>query len=116
MLAPTCRYDLTSASFTSEGILVGPAAIVESYRWHDAHARTLFDRVDYFSDVEGVDGMTAVIRFSDVLEKAGARHTYSSQQRITVNQVMLIDSIIQQDIPAETVAVRAFMERVGVTL
>lgn len=116
MLAPWCQYDRTTASFTSEGTLVGPNAILESYRRHDARARRLFDRVDYSSVVETVDGMTAVIQFTDVLEKVGTRHTYSCRQRITVNESAVIESIIQEDIPAETVAVRAFMERVGVTL
>src|SRR5688572_8695655 len=116
MLTPTCRYDLTKASLTAEDTLVGPNAILESYRKHDATARRLFDRVDYSSVVEAVDGMTAVIRFTDVLEKAGQRHTYWCRQRITVDDAALIESIIQEDIPEETVAVRAFMERVGVTL
>jgi hypothetical protein len=116
MLAPTCRYDLTAASFSAEGTLVGPDAILESYRWHDARARRLFDHVDYSSVVETVDGVTAVIRFTDVLEKAGQRHTYSCRQRTTVNDAAFIELIVHEDIPAETVAVRVFMERVGVTL
>ena len=116
LLAPTCRYDLTRASFTSEGTLVGPDAILESYRWHDARARILFDRIEYSSAVEAVEGMTAVIRFTDVLETTGERHTYSCRQRITVNKAGLIALIVQEEIPTEVVAVRAFMERVGVTL
>ena len=116
MLAPTCRYDLTTASFTSEDTLVGPNAILESYRWHGARERKLFDRVEYSSVVEAIDGMTAVIRFTDVLEKEGQRHTYSCRQRITVEDSMVIGSIMQEDISSEIVAVRAFMERVGVTL
>jgi hypothetical protein len=116
MLAPACKYDLTTASLTSEGTLVGPDTILESYRSHDAHARTLFDRVGYSSVVEAVDGMTAVIRFTDVLKKAGQQHTFSCRQRVTVNDAALIELIVQEDIPEETIAVRAFMERVGVTL
>jgi hypothetical protein len=116
LLVPTCRYDRTTASFTSEVTLVGPDAILESYRWHDVRARSLFDRVDYSSVVEAVEGLTAVIRFTDVLEKAGQRHTYSCRQRITVNESSLIDSIVHEDISGETMAARAFMQRVGVTL
>src|SRR5687767_12396270 len=82
MLAPGCRYDLTNASLTSEGTPVGPAAIIASYRWHDARSRRLFDRVEYSNVVEAVDGPTALIRFVDVLEKAGQRHAYSCRQRI----------------------------------
>lgn len=116
MLAATCRYDLTKAAFTAEETLVGPAAIVESYRWHDARARSQFDRIEYFSVVEEVAGLAAVIRFSDILEKSGERHTYSCRQRITISDVGLIDAIVQEDIPEEKASVRAFMERVRVAL
>jgi hypothetical protein len=115
MIAPTCRHDLTTASFTAEDTLVGPDAIVQSYHQHDTRARHLFDSVDYSSGVETIDGMTAVIRFTDVLMKAGQQHIYSCRQRISVNKSELIESIVQEDIPEETAAARAFMERVGVT-
>ena len=116
LLAPDCRYDLTAASLTDEGTLVGPEAIVDSYRRHDARARRLFDRVEYSSVVEVVDARTAVIRFTDVLVKARESHTYSCRQRISLNESMTIDSIVQEDIPTEVAAARAFMQRVGVTL
>ena len=105
-----------SFDVTDWAMRLGPDAILESYRWHDAGARRLFDGVDYSSVVEAVEGMTAVIRFTDVLEKASQRHTYSCRQRVTVNDAALIESIVQEDNPDETVAVRTFMERVGVTL
>jgi hypothetical protein len=116
LVAPECRYDLRAASLTDEGTLVGPDAIIESYRSHDSRARRLFDRVEYCSAVEAVAGLTATIRFGDVLEKDGQRHTYSCRQRITLNDSGAIESIVQQDSTEETVAVRAFMERVGVKL
>ena len=116
MLSPDCRYDRTNASFSSEGTLVGPQAIIGSYRAHDARARHLFDRVDYLSVVETVDGITAVIRFTDIIEKNGERHTYNSRQRITFDEMRQIQSIVQEDIPFETEAVRTFMSRVGVRL
>jgi len=114
MLAPTCRYDRTGASHPSEGVLLGPATIVASYRSHDDRARAVFDRVEYVSAVERVEGASAVIRFSDVLEKAGERHTYCCRQRITVNASSLIETIVHDDIPGEEAAVREFMARVGV--
>lgn len=49
VLAPTCRHDLTKASLTSERTLLGPAAIIASYRWHDQREHRLFDHVEYFS-------------------------------------------------------------------
>jgi hypothetical protein len=116
MLAPACRYDLTQASLTSEGTLVGPDAILASYRSHDVRAQRLFERVHYSSVVETVHGHTAVIRFTDVLEKFGAKHTYSCRQHITFDEQWRVETIVQEDIPAETAAVRSFLERVGVRL
>ena len=116
MLASTCRYDPSNTGLTAEGTLVGPAAIVDSYRSHDARARRLFDGVDYASTVEAAEGSTALIRFTDVLQKGGKRHTYSCRQHITVNDAGLISSIAQEDIPSEVIAARAFMASVGVTL
>jgi hypothetical protein len=113
MLAPNCRYDLTRASFSLEGTLVGPHAIIDSYRAHDAHARRLFDKVDYLSAIEAVEGRTAVLRFTDVLEKNGERHTYHCRQRISLDEKGQIQSIGQEDIPSEIAAVRIFMTRVG---
>ena len=99
MLAPGCQYDLTGASFTPEGTLVGPDAIVASYRWHDTRARRLFDCLEYSNVVEAIDGRRAVIRFIDVLEKAGAKHTYSCRQHITLDREWRIERIVQEDIP-----------------
>jgi len=94
MLAPSCRYE-SGASLTSEDTLVGPDAIVASYRSHDTRARSLCDSVEYSSVVVAVDGKTAVIRFTDILEKAGTKHAYSCRQRITVDEHWRIDTIVQ---------------------
>ena len=115
LLAPECRYDLSAASLTSECTLIGPDAIVESYSRHDARARRLFDRVAYSSEVETVEGTTAVIRFKDRLEEDGQHHTYSCRQQILLNRSGAIEAIVQQDLPGEAAAVRAFMARVGIT-
>ena len=115
MLAPDCRYVQESA-LTSEGTLVGPDAILASYRWHDERSRRLFDRVEYSSDVEVLSDHSAVIRFMDMIEKSGQQHSYSCFQQLTFDDHWRIERIVQQDIPAEITAVKAFFERVGVTL
>ena len=115
MLAPGCRY-VTGSSLTPEGTLVGPDAIIASYRRHDERARSLFDRVEYSSAVEAVRDNSAVIRFTDVIEKAGEEHSYSCFQRITFDEHWRIEGIVQQDIPTEITALRAFFGRVGVTV
>ena len=91
MLAPTCRYDLTAAAFTAEGPLVGPEAILESYRWHDARGRNQFDRVEYSSVVESVDGMMAVFddRYSGM--PADERRVFSEKERKARQQDKLRD-------------------------
>ena len=115
LLAPGCRY-VQESSLTPEGTLVGPDAILASYRRHDERWRNLFDRVEYSSDVEALNDRSAVIRFVDVIEKDGQTHTYSCFQRITFDEHWRIEGIVQEDIPTEITAVRAFLERVGVTL
>ena len=116
LLASDCQYDLRAASLTNEGTLVGPDAIIASHRAHDNRARRLFDRVEYWSAVESVDGTTATILFGDTLEKNGERHTYRCRQRIRLNDFGTVESIVQEDIPGEAAAVRLFMQRVGVDL
>ena len=118
MLAPGCTYDLTSSWSSNEGILVGAEATVNSYFWHDQCARQLFDHVEYNSAVETVSGTAAVIRFTDILEKNGQRHTYHCRQRVVVEASGpgTIKSIVHEDIKQEAEAVQAFMHRVGVTL
>lgn len=115
MLAPDCRYQ-TGASFTSEGTLVGPDAIVASYRQHDGRSRRLFDSVEYSSVVEDVDGTEVTIRFIDVLEKAGAKHSHSCRQRLSLDRELRIKTIVQDDIATEVLALRAFLERAGIAL
>jgi hypothetical protein len=115
MLAPDCHY-VQESSLTSEGTLVGPDAILASYRWHDERSRRVFDRVEYSSDVEVLSDDLVVIRFTDIIEKDGETHSYSCFQRITFDEHWQIARIVQEDIPAEITAVKAFLERVGITL
>jgi len=115
LLSADCRYELTKSEFTSETSLVGPAAIIESYRWHDTRARAAFDRVEYSSCVEGVENMSATIRFTDALEKAALRHVYECRQHVTIKSGKIC-LIVQEDIPEGKAAIREFMKRVGVQL
>jgi hypothetical protein len=111
LLSPACVY-VTRL----EGTFTGPDAIVASYRSHDAFAQKLFDRVEYTSTVEMVEGLNAVIRFYDILEKHGQRHSYATRQRIAVNDAGLIESIVHEEIPDESAALFAFFDRVGVVI
>lgn len=116
LLAPDYQYDLRGASHTTEGVLHGPIAILESYAQHNQRARAACDRVGDSSEVEDVQGRTAVIRFADVIHKTGRQHTYHCRQRISVNELSLIAEIVQEEIPGELAAVRTFMREVGVEL
>jgi hypothetical protein len=111
LLSPHCVYVTHS-----EGTFTGPEAIAASYRSHDALARKLFDRVEYSSTIEGVDGSSAAIRFYDVLEKDGARHSYYCRQHVHVSDAGKIDSITHEEVPSEADAFRVFLRRVGVVI
>ncbi len=114
LLSVDCRYDTRSTP--GAGMLIGASAIINSYRWHDQRARTAFDRVDYLSEVEEVDGSAALVRFTDDLEKDGERHTYSCYQRLSIGASGQITAIAQQEIEGQRAALDAFTKRVGVVL
>src|SRR4051812_47913916 len=82
MLTSDCLYDRRAGQLTSEGIIVGPDAIIASYKSHDEWARQIFERVAYSSVIEAVKGPVATIRFVDEIEKSGKHHIYSSLQHI----------------------------------
>lgn len=115
-MSPDCRYDVSASALAAGDTIVGPEAILDSYRQSDQRARQVFDAVEYTSTVEAVHGSTAVVRFDDVLRKGGQEHHHHCRQHVTVGESHLIESIVQEDIPSEVTAVQAFKKRVGIDL
>jgi hypothetical protein len=94
LLAPDGRYEVRGE------VLVGPGAILKSYREASEAARREFDRVTYSSRVIEATLWTATIEFADHIERAGVTHTFRSRQHLEVKGG-LITAIRHEDLPGE---------------
>jgi hypothetical protein len=110
MLAPDCRYEGRTET------LVGPDAIVSSYRHHGATAQRLFDTIEYRSEPVRIDDHTACIRFFDSISKHGRTHVYQCQQRLQLRSDGLIASIRHEELPGARERLLEFCAACGVTL
>jgi hypothetical protein len=100
----------------------GRDAIIASYAAAHAEASATYDAVAYESAVRADSGgddpeRSAIVRFVDLLTKAGRTHRHECEQRITVDphadppaQVVRIEHV---DLPGEREALNAFHEAVG---
>jgi hypothetical protein len=109
-LSPRCAYDTGAAT------LVGPDAIIASYRASSEKARRLFDSIEYISEIAGATADTATILYIDRITHKGETHEYRCRQRIRWGADGLIAAIVHEDIPGERERLRAYCERVGVDL
>jgi len=103
LLAASCRYEARGA------VLIGPDAILDSYRAASESARREFDRVSYASRVIRVEANSATVEFADHLERAGASHTFRSLQHLTIAGG-LITAIRHEDLPGEREKLAEFRE------
>ncbi len=115
LLAPGCRYSI------GDRVLVGPEAIVASYRENGDWVAATLDGYAYESSVAALrlrvapgGGAGAVITFVDLLEHAGHRHRHTCRQHLTVNAAGRIAAIEHEDLPGEPEKVRAFFDAVGI--
>ncbi len=95
LLAPNCAYH------APEGLLIGPDAIVASYRQNAEAARGRFDQIEYTSSVELNSPAAAQIAFTDRVRLGGAWHEYRCRQRICVGAQGLIEEIRHDEIAGE---------------
>ena|SRR5262245_5092126 len=103
LLAASCHYEVRGA------VLIGPDAILDSYRAASESARREFDRVSYASRVIRVEANSATVEFADHLERAGASHIFRSLQRLTITGG-LITAIRHEDLPGEREKLAEFRE------
>jgi hypothetical protein len=95
LLAPNCAYH------APEALLIGPDAIVASYRQNAEAARRRFDQIEYQSRVEPGSPAAALITFIDRVRIGGAWHEYRCRQRICVGAGGLIEEIRHDEIAGE---------------
>jgi hypothetical protein len=110
MLAADCGYQGPA------GALLGPDAIVSSYRDQDTAARQLFDAVEYRSKITRTGADNACISFSDHIVSGGRKHVYRCRQRLHFRPDGLIDCIEHEELPGERERLLRFCAACGVNL
>ncbi len=104
-LAADCRYD------TGHGELVGPDAIIASYRASDEWGRGVLDQVVYESEVTAnADGSFTVL-YIDRITQQGETHEYRSRQHLWLNDAGQVARIVHEELPGERKALDAFFAR-----
>lgn len=107
MLTPECEYA------SPDGTLIGPDAIVASYRSHAERARWRLDEVEYESVVEPAEDGTVRVLYVDRIRLGEHRHEYRCRQVLTVAPGRGIVRIAHEEIAGEAERVLAFYERCG---
>lgn len=107
-LDAACRYEI------GEETLVGPDAILASYRANGDWAALHFESIAYESAVAFEASGEAVITFVDLLRHAGREHVHRCTQRLAFDATGRIVRIVHCDLPGEREALRAFLEAVGI--
>jgi len=108
MMAADCLYR------SPGGVLIGPLAIVDSYRSSSEWAHETFDSITWASEYEPDEEDHVLITFSDITEHRGVHHTYRCRQRIRIGEDGLIHEIQHLPIAAEETALAEFFSAVGV--
>jgi hypothetical protein len=106
-LTPDCVYHAPG------GEIVGPEAIVASYRASSEWAHDTFDTITWDSECAAEDDDRVLITFIDITDHAGLHHVYRCQQLVHIDADGLIDDITHISIESEERALADFFDRVG---
>jgi hypothetical protein len=107
-VAPDGHYHL------GEQELVGPDAIIASYRESAEWGRHVLDAVAYESDVtSNADGSFTVL-YTDRITYHGDAHEYRSRQHLRFSDAGQVIRIVHEELPGERAALNAFFARHGV--
>ncbi len=104
-LAQNCRYS------AGEKDVHGPDAIIQSFREGSEKAKSLFDQVDYGSEILDISAAGVVVQFTDLIEIRGQSHVYSSRQHLEFGDDGLIIRIVHEEIPGEIEALEAIIKK-----
>lgn len=109
LLDPEVTYEVGGES------IVGPEAVVQSYRRASEMAHALFDEVEYDHEiVNSSDESTFLIRYRDSLMVEDEIHVHLAEQEVTLGRDMLVTQIVDQVVPGERKKVDEFMARHGI--
>jgi len=107
MLAAACVYD------TGRGALVGPEAIVASYRGASDRARASLDAMRFESELIAADERSAVVLFRDHITLRGRTHVHTCHQRVEFAPDGTVTCIEHRELPGERERLEAFLARGG---
>lgn len=106
-LSPDCRYQIGG------GELIGPEAIIGSYRDSAEWGSRTLEQVIYESEVEeGQDGLSVL--YTDRIIHHGQKHESYSRQHLTMDENGRIVRIIHEELPGEREALEQFFKHCGV--
>ncbi len=103
MLAAACEYD------TGREVLVGPAAILASYREASDRARERFDALRFESEILSADESSAIVLFRDHLTLRGRTHVHACHQRLTFAPDETVTRIEHRELPGERDGLEGFL-------
>ncbi len=104
-LAPDCQYDVGHER------LVGPDAIIASYRESAEWGSRTLDQVIYESEVQqDADGSFTVL-YIDRITQHGETIEYRSHQHLWLNDSGRVVRIVHEELPGEREALDAFFAR-----
>jgi len=109
MLAPGCIYQ------TTDGPLVGAAAICDSYREASNWGKQHLDLLSYESEVQVAQGTAVTIVFIDHIEHRGQAHTYRCAQALHFGAYGFIERIEHVELPGQREALVSYLASVGVS-
>lgn len=96
--------------------LIGPDAVVDSYRKSSELAHQLFDEVAYDHEILGTDeGAAFRVRYRDLLTAGGETHAHFAEQEVTLGRHWVVVKIVDRPMPAEREKLEEFMARHGIS-
>lgn len=102
LLADDCVYEFRGTQ------IIGPDAIIATYRDATEWAFAAFDEIEFTSSVAPESEHAARITFIDRLTKNSHQHQHTCQQSVTVDDAGRITHIAHIDLPGEAESLHTF--------
>lgn len=106
-LADDVQYDVKGMT------LVGPEAVVDSYRAASLQAHELFDAVGYDHEISSEADGEFVIEYTDILTIGEETLVHHARQNLSVDPNLGVTRIVNVEIPGEADNVDRFLARHG---
>jgi len=104
-LAEGCVYH------TGTTTLVGPEAVIGSYRATGEAAHERFDEILYASRVDPSETSGAVITYTDRVRCGREWHEFRCRQHVRIGAAGLVDEIWHEELPGERERLQEFEQR-----